>query len=163
LNIILDSCSTINLHNGELLEEVLNLACANYVFHMGTIVRGECGNLTSYLDDQIRRGRITILLGKAITPSAFADILYEYELGLGETECIVHAVQRGLTVCTDDGAARAAAKAHLGHERVVGSLRLIRDCVCAGVITSDRGYIGYELTKSRGAFLPEILPTYFDN
>ena len=162
MNVIFDSCSTINLHNGSVLEKVLELSSARYVFHMGTIVRGECGDLTAYLDEQANKGRILILQGKTITPNHFAELLNRYELGLGETECIVHAERHVLTVCTDDGAARAAAKDHLGETRVVGSLRLIRECVCAGIITSDQAYVGYELTKSRGAFLPEILPSYFD-
>jgi predicted nucleic acid-binding protein len=162
LNVILDSCSTINLHNGDVLEKVLQLGSSKYAFHMGTIVRGECGDLTAYLDEQANKGRILILPGKTITPSHFADLLNRYELGLGETECIVHAERHVLTVCTDDGAARAAAKAHLGEARVVGSLRLIRECVCAGIITPNQAYVGYELTKSRGGFLPEILPSYFN-
>jgi predicted nucleic acid-binding protein len=162
LNLILDSCSTINLHNGDMLTKVLDLSSRQFAFHMGTIVRGECGDLTPYLDEQAKSGRIIILPGKNISPMQFADILNRYELGLGETECIVHAEQRALTVCTDDKAARKAVKTHLGETRVLGSVRLLRECVCAGMVTSDQAYISYELTKSRGAFLPDIPASYFE-
>jgi len=162
LNLIFDSCSTINLHNGDMLEKVLDLTSSGFVFQMGTIVRGECGDLTPYLDQETRKGRLAILLGKTVTPTQFADILNRYELGLGETECIVHAEQRALIVCTDDKAARRATKMHLGETRVLGSLRLIRACVCSGNITSVQAYVGYELMKSPGAFLPDIPASYFD-
>jgi predicted nucleic acid-binding protein len=129
---------------------------------MGTIVRGECGDLTLYLDEQTAKGRLKILPGRTIAPTHFADILDRYELGLGETECIVHAGQLDLSVCTDDRAARAATMAHLGEARVLGSLRLIRECVCAGIITSGQAYVGYEMAVSQGAFLPIMPPSYFD-
>ena len=162
MNLIVDSCSTINLHNGRMLEKVLDLTSSGFVFHMGTIVRGECGDLATYLDQEASKGRLTVLPAKMITPTRFADILYRYELGLGETECIVHAEQRTLVVCTDDMAARNATKIHLGETRVLGSLRLIRECVCFGIITSQQAYIGYELMKTRGAFLPDVSASYFD-
>jgi predicted nucleic acid-binding protein len=145
-----------------MLERVLDLSSSRFVFHMGTIVWGECGNLAPYLNEQAEKGRLVILHGETLTANQFAEILNRYELGLGETECIVHAEQRILTVCSDDKAARSAAKAYLGEARVLGSLRLIRECVCAGKITSRQAYAGYESMKSRGAFLPDIPATYFD-
>ena len=162
MNLILDACSTINLHNGDMLESVLQLTSLRFAFYMGMIVRGECGDLIPYIDDAARDGRITILPGNAITPAEFAATLNQYELGLGETECIVHAQHQTLNVCTDDKAARNAAKNYLGESRVLGSVRLIRECVCAGIITAHRAYLAYELTKSRGAFLPDIPASYFD-
>jgi predicted nucleic acid-binding protein len=162
LKLIVDACSTINLHNGSMLEAVLDLGSSGFVFHIGTIVRGECGDLTPFLDEQVKRGRMTILPGKIITPVIFAEVLNQYELGLGETECIVHAEQKTLVVCTDDMAARAVAKIRLGEARVLGSLRLIRQCVCEGSLTSAEAYARYELMRSRGAFLPDVPSSYFD-
>jgi predicted nucleic acid-binding protein len=162
LNLVLDSSSTINLQNGDTLEVVLKLASTTFRFHMGTIVRGECRELTPLLDEQVKKGLLAILPGKTLTATRFAEILYLYELGLGETECIAHAEQRSLVVCTDDKAARKAAGAHLGQDRVVGSLRLMRETVCAGNIDPHQAYIAYEQMKVRGAFLPEITADYFD-
>lgn len=163
MKVILDSCSTINLYNGDLLENVLDLGSGHFEFYIGTIVLGECSVLIPYLDKQARQGRISILPCKRIAPARFAEVLNFYELGVGETECLVHAELQVLTVCTDDRAARAAAAAHLGEDRVVGSLRLVRECVSAGAITSARAYLGYESMKTRGAFLPEIAASYFQN
>jgi len=162
LNLVLDSSSTINLHNGDALQAVLRLAVSAFKFHMGTIVRGECRELTSLLDEQVKQGLLVILPGKTLTASRFAELLNLYELGLGETECIAHAEQQSLVVCTDDKAARRAAEVHLGQDRAVGSLRLIRETVCAGNIARQQAYIAYEQMKARGAFLPEIATNYFD-
>jgi predicted nucleic acid-binding protein len=152
----------VNLRNGDVLGNVLELTSVGFAFHMGTIVRGECGDLIPYLDEQVRKGQIVILHGKTIVPARFAEILNRYELGLGETECIVHAEQHTLIVCTDDKAARSAAKAHLGETRILGSLGLVRECVCSGKVSAGQAYVSYELMKSRGAFLPDVSPEYFD-
>jgi len=138
------------------------LPSSRFVYHMGTIVRGECGEVTHYIDDQARKGRIVILPGSIIAPLQFAEILHRYELGLGESECILHADERDLTICTDDKAARAAALSYLGNDRVVGSLRLVRECVCAGITTSHQAYVGYESMRAKGAFLPDMDASYFD-
>lgn len=162
MNLVCDACSTINLRNGNMLERVLDLTSSGFVFHMGTIVIGECGDLAGYLAEQARKGRLVILQGKTISPTQFAAMLNRYELGIGETECIVHAEQLSLVVCTDDRPARAAAVTQLGQGRVVGSLRLMRECVCSGSISSHEAYVGYELMKSKGAFLPDVPSSYFD-
>lgn len=162
MNVILDASSTINLHHGDLLGIVLSLDPETFKFHMGVIVRGECGGLASYLEEQNGNGRLVFLPSRAIAARDLADILNRYELGLGESECIVHAERRSLIVCSDDKAARKAVEAHLGYGRVVGSVKLIRECVVAGTITSTDAYARYELMRSRGAFLPDIDSSYFD-
>ncbi len=162
MNLIFDSCSTINLHNGDMFGTVLELASVGFNFHMGTIVRGECGELSHSIEKHVTNGRLTILPGKTLMASQFSRILNLYELGLGETECIAHAEQRVLIVCTDDKAARRAAEDHLGTGRALGSLALIRKCVCSGKINPHVAYVGYELMKAKGAFLPDVPSTYFD-
>jgi len=162
LNLILDSSSTINLHNGDVFGVALELVSEGFRFHMGTIVRGECGGLSSLIENHVRDGRLTILQGRAISAAQFARLLNKYELGLGETECIAHAEQHSLIVCTDDNAARRATADHLGAGKVVGSLALMRECVCSELITSHAAYVTYELMRARGAFLPEIAASYFD-
>jgi predicted nucleic acid-binding protein len=162
LRLILDSSSTISLHNGGLLKTVLQLTSTDFVFHIGTVVRDECGDLRQVLDQQSAEGRLVILPGNTLTAAQFNVVLELYELGLGETECIALAEQQSLVVCTDDKAARKAAIQHLGKDRAVGSLRLIRECVCARHITTRDAFACYETMKSRGAFLPDIVATYFD-
>jgi predicted nucleic acid-binding protein len=162
LNIILDASSSINLCRGGVLEIVLKLAAFGFVFHIGSIVRSECGDLCDFLDLQAASGILVVLPDDTLSPIEFAEILNLYDLGLGETECIALAHQRTLCVCTDDKAARKAAVQHLGADRVLGSLKLIRNCVCQRLLGSQEAFIAYELMKSRGAFLPPISTDYFD-
>jgi hypothetical protein len=162
LNLILDASSTINLHRGGVFEVVLGLTSFAFVFRLGYIVRGECGDLQEFLDGFVTDGRLVMLPDDTLTPQEFANILNLYELGSGESECIALAHHQGLTVCTDDKAARRAAIRHLGEDRVVGSLRLIRECVCKRLLTVQNACIAYETMKARGAFLPPIPSAYFE-
>jgi len=162
LRIILDASSSINLHRGGLLEAVLSLSSFAFTFYVGCIVKGECGDLQEWLTAQAARGRLVILPDDTLSPQEFADVLNLYDLGLGETECIALAKQQGLCVCTDDKAARRAATEHLGDGSVVGSLRLIRECVCQGLLTAQAAFLAYQAMKDRGAFLPPIADSYFE-
>lgn len=55
-----------------------------------------------------------------------------------------------------------AAVQHLGEERAFGSLRLLRTCVCQGLLASQDAFLAYEMMKARGAFLPEVPLSYFE-
>ena len=162
MNVVLDASSSINLHRSGLLEVVLTLSSFGYVFYLGYIVRDECGELKEFLDVQARRGSLTMLPDNALTSQQFADVLSLYDLGLGETECIASGKQLGLSVCTDDRAARKAAAKHIGEDRVLGSLRLIRECVCRGLISAHDAFRAYETMKARGAFLPCVSAAFFE-
>ncbi len=146
-----------------MLEKVLSLGASGFAFHVGAIVRTECGPLAGVLDQYEEKGHLTILSGQSLSASRFAKLLADYELGDGETECLAHAEASGLTVCSDGMAARSAVELHFKDKsRVVGSLRLIRESVCAKLISSSEGYVAYELMKSKGAFLPEVQQAYFE-
>jgi predicted nucleic acid-binding protein len=162
LNLILDASSTINLHRGGVFEVVLGLTSFAFVFRLGYIVRGECGDLQGFLDSQAIDGRLVMIPDNTLTPQEFTEILNFYELGSGETECIALAKQLGLSVCTDDRAARRAVIAHLGADRVIGSLRLIRECVCRSLLTVQDACLAYESMKAGGAFLPPVPVSYFE-
>jgi predicted nucleic acid-binding protein len=123
---------------------------------MGYIVRSECGDLREFLDVLVTKGSLVLLPDNTLDPQEFTDLLNLYELGLDETECIALAKQHGLSVCTDDEAARRAAAQHLGDDRVLGSLRLIRECVCQGLVSVQAAHVAYETMKARGAFLPSV-------
>jgi predicted nucleic acid-binding protein len=162
LNVVLDASSSINLHRSGLLEVVLTLSAFGYVFYIGYIVRDECGDLQEFLSMQATKGALIMLPYNTLTPQEFADVLNLYDLGLGETECIALAKQQGFYVCTDDKAARRAAAKHFSEGRVLGSLRLIRECVCQGLLTARDAFLGYEMMMARGAFLPCVSAAYFD-
>jgi predicted nucleic acid-binding protein len=161
LNVILDASSSINLHRAGLLEVVLGLTSSGFVFHIGYIVRDECGDLQQFLDLEVAKGALMMIATQSVAPQAFAEVLNLYDLGLGETECIALAKERSLSVCTDDKAARKAVTQHLGEGRVVGSLGLIRECVREGLLSAGDAFIGYETMKARGAFLPCVSTDYF--
>lgn len=162
MNIVVDTSSTINLYNGGMLEIVLGLTSLSYVFHMGVIVKGECGDLSGVLNLYVTDGRLILLPDQTLLLSEFTAVLEEYDLGAGETECIALARQQGLTVCTDDKAARRAATSYLGANRVLGSLALIRECVRSGRLSPSDAIIGYRTMRLCGAFLPDLEASYFD-
>jgi predicted nucleic acid-binding protein len=162
LNLVLDSCSTINLHNGGVLGAVFGLRSFGFAFHVGPIVVGECENLSPSLSQHITSGNLVELPDGSISASEFAQVLDKYDLGLGETECIALARRHGYTVCSDDKAARKAATRHLGSGRVTGSLHLLRECVRLGQMTSQAASAAYETMRSRGAFLPDLASSYFE-
>jgi len=162
LNVVLDASSSINLHRGGVFDVVLSLTSSAFVFHMGYIVRSECGDLREFLDVLVTKGSLVLLPDNTLGPQEFTEVLNLYELGLGETECIALAKQHELSVCTDDKAARRAAAQHLGDGRVFGSLRLIRECVCQGLLSAQTAYAAYETMKARGAFLPSVSAVYFE-
>ena len=162
MNVILDASSTINLDNGGVLQTVLKLASCGYAFFVGPIVRQECGDLSAFLDTQVTAGSLVYMADDSTSPADFSSILNRYELGLGESECIAFAHQHGLIVCTDDGAARRASTQHLGASRVVGSLKLLRECVCHGLLVAEGAVSAYEQMKSCGAYLPSMPNDYFD-
>jgi predicted nucleic acid-binding protein len=162
LNVVLDASSSINLHRSGLLEVVLTLSSFGYVFYIGSIVKDECGDLQEFLRTQEAKGTLIILPDDTLNPQEFTDVLNRYDLGLGETECIALAKQQEFCVCTDDKAARRAAAKHFAEDRVLGSLRLIRECVCQGLLTAPDAFLAYEVMIARGAFLPCISAAYFD-
>ena len=162
MRIILDASSAINLHRSGLLELVMQLTAVGFVFHVGFIVIGECADMREWLDEQASKGLLAVIPDDALTPDEFAAFLSLYELGSGETECIALAKKLDLSVCTDDKAARRAAEEQLGKDRVIGSLRLLRECVCQGLLTPEAACAGYETMRASGAFLPSVAHSYFD-
>lgn len=162
MKIVLDASSSINLHRGGALETVFDLISCAFMFHIGYIVRAECADLQGVLDEEAKKGRLILLPDETLSPDEFAHILDLYDLGLGETECIALAQQRGFSVCTDDKAARRAAIECLGENRVLGSIRLLRECVCRRSMTPQGALIAYQGMKACGAFLPAIPTNYFD-
>jgi predicted nucleic acid-binding protein len=163
LKVLLDASSLINLHRGRLLEIVLGLTSFGFVFYIGNIVRDECGDLQELLDLQSTNGTLIVLPANTMTPEEFTGVLNLYDLGLGETECIALANRLGLCVCTDDKAARRAAVKHIGDDRVLGSLRLVRECVRQGLLDRENAILAYEAMKAGGAFLPTIAASYFES
>jgi predicted nucleic acid-binding protein len=154
---MIDACSLINLHKGGVLDVVLQLK--DHEFFVDGFVDQESG---SFLQPYYEQGLLTKLSDENVPSSAFSAILSRYDLGFGETECIVFAKMDNTCVCSDDLRARKATKSELGDGRVIGTLFLLRECVRSGVLTPDAARGAYELMRTKGAFLPDLEDDYFD-
>jgi|ERR1700722_274216 len=154
---MIDACSLINLHKGGVLDVVLKLEA--HEFFVGAFVEEESG---PFLQPYYERSLLTKLSDQKVSSSAFYEILSRYDLGFGETECIVFAVMDKMSVCSDDLKARKAATSELGDGRVIGTLFLLRECVKSEVMTPGDARGAYEQMRTKGAFLPDLQEGYFE-
>jgi predicted nucleic acid-binding protein len=67
----------------------------------------------------------------------------------------------GLSVCTDDGRARAAVANEIGSVRLTGSIGLLKSAVHQGLLSASDAYVAYQLMIASGGFLPRLPPHYF--
>ena len=153
----IDACSLINLHKADVLEIVLRLPA--HEFFVGAFVKEECG---PFLKPFLENGSLKELSDDRVSSVTFSKILSRYDLGFGETECIVFATLDAMAVCSDDLKARRAAQTELGENRVTGTLFLLRECVKNGALTAHGALVAYEQMRTKGAFLPDLPDGYFD-
>ncbi len=162
MDIVLDACSIMNLINGNCLDKVLQLP--NHRFFIGDMLfEQELLNDFQKLIVQacIDEGLITILESKA-SYSAFNLLKQKYQLGLGETECILLCKTQGYIICTDDRKARLCSTGELGKECVVGSLYMLKECVGYNLISCDDSILAYCAMINKGGFLPkQMTKAYF--
>ena len=156
MKLAIDACSLINLHKSGVFDIVLGLK--THEFFVGSFVKDECGE---FLLPYIEQGLLKELSDERMPSAAFADVLARYDLGFGETECIVFASLEGMSVCSDDAKARKATQTELGEHRVTGTLFLLLECVKNDVLTADSALIAYEQMRAKGAFLPDLQDGYF--
>jgi len=153
---ILDASAIINLINGGVLDVILSLP--GYKFAVGPQALDECTQQRSAI---LTLTSIVFLSDDDIPASLFFALLDQYQLGLGETECLALASRHGGEVCTDDRKARKMCAKVLGPERVFGSARLLREAVAAKVLSAEGAIGAYQAMRVAGAFLPEIPDAYF--
>lgn len=156
---ILDASTAINLANGDVLDVVLRLD--GLTFAIGPIVLKECGTHQATIGDQISKGLLGLASDEAIPASIFLQFLEKYELGDGETECLVIASLESCVVCCDDAAARRAVANELGRQSVSGSIGLLKEAVKQGALTPSQAVMAYEQMRVKGAFLPDLPSAYF--
>lgn len=157
MKIVVDACSWINLGNSGVADKVLGLS---HEYYIGPAVLDESAPLEVTIEAARASGRIIDITEDKVDLAVYASVRNP-KLGDGETECITLAVQYGYLVCTDDGLARQAAITRLGAARVLGSLRLLIECVQAGLLTQQAAFAAYEAMVSYGAFLPRKIPSDF--
>lgn len=160
MRIILDASSYINLIQGQIFSQVSSLA--GYSYYMGPLVEKECSDDTNVLDTLFTKGLITRVDDSDIPASHFLQILQQYSLGEGETECLtLCGVDTNYVMACDDKKARDTAKLLYSSTRLTGSIGLVKACVKQGLISSKDAFATYELMKREGGFLPEIPKNFF--
>lgn len=154
---VIDSCSLINLQNGQGLPLVLRLARSS--LQVGPIVIGETG---TEIEETLRAsGTATFLDDSAVPAAAYLALLSAHRLGEGETEALTLAQHHGLILCSDDRKAREVGKRLLGEERVIGSLRLMRWCVEEDLCKCTRAYETSVAMRDHGGFVPALPQEFF--
>jgi predicted nucleic acid-binding protein len=159
LKTIIDASSLINVINGGVLLIVLRLPARQ--FYVGQMVLAECGRQETDIQ-QALTGGLQLLDEESLSGKLFLELLAEHGLGLGETECLAFALSGSESICCDDRRARGVCAAKLGSARVLGTARLLRECVEAGLITADAAVASYESMRAKGGFLPELSRGFFD-
>ena len=161
MNVIMDACSIINLHNGG----VLHCVCCipNVRIQVGPIVGGECSEDCALAIASLHSdGNLTYLEDNQLEIDDFLAFVDLNKLGAGESECILIAFFDGQSaICCDDRKGRAIATELIGEERVMGSLRLLKIAVQHDILSSDQAFEAYELMCASGGFLPPLGIAYF--
>jgi hypothetical protein len=160
MNVVLDSCSLVNLINGDLVEEIIKIPNCNFL--LGQIVYEECCEIESQkliIDRAIELSKFKLVPDVDI--DQFIQIKQKYQLGDGETESIVNCFNNDFILSSDDLKARQCAVKELGTDRVIGCLYLTRETARNNIITCDEALNAYLIMKVKGGFLPIVDDNYF--
>lgn len=152
--VVLDASTLINLDNGDVLTEVLSLP--HRTFQISPEVLRESRTVAKAIKAAVERGDIDWVDDTAIDAEEYEDALAVWELGPGETECILAAKALGCSVACDDGAARKVIEREIGVPRMTGTVGLLREAVVAGLITAEQAFEAYQQMKRLGGFLPKL-------
>ena len=155
MKLIGDTCGVINAFKAGALDVLLLLE--GHKFVLGPAVMAECVQLREVVQGHVNAGRLSTPDDGMIAATTVASISGNYNLGIGESECIaICQVDAELAFWSDDRRARSVATALLGANRVVGLADLLRASTAQGLISPLDAYTAYELARSRGAFLPPL-------
>lgn len=157
--VVLDASTLINLDHGDVLAEILSLP--GRTFQISPEVQRESRTVAKALKAAVQRGDLEWVDDTAIDATEYEDSLAVWELGPGETECILAAKAMNCSVACDDGAARKVIQREIGVARMTGTLGLLREAVAAGVLTMAQAFEAYEKMKRLGGFLPKQSLTDF--
>lgn len=152
--VVLDASTLINLDNGEAFAQVLSIPGRS--FQVSAEVLRESRTVAVAIKTAVQRGQIALVDDSAIDAAEYEDAIAEWQLGPGETECILAAKSLGCSVACDDGAARKVIRREIGVERLTGTVGLLRDAIAAGLMTAEAAFESYQQMKRRGGFLPDL-------
>jgi predicted nucleic acid-binding protein len=108
------------------------------------------------------RGAIRFVDAEEVSSEFFLSLLDEHDLGEGETECLALLLSSGYSFCCDDGKARTVGIALTDESQVMGSIRLLKLAVDAGLCASEEAFQYYQRMKDAGGFLPDVAPGWFE-
>jgi len=162
VDLITDASSIINLANAAALDTVT--ALPNVVICVSPLVAGECGpTCAAELLAFQEQGKIRFIDPDEVSSERFLALLDEHELGEGETECLALLLDGDYVFCCDDGKARRIGTALTNEGQVVGSIRLLKWAVEAGLCTAEAAFDYYQLMKDAGGFLPDVTLEWFQS
>lgn len=160
MDFIIDASSVINLDNAEAIKIVTGLV--GHSLWISPLVIGECEpRCAATLFSLQQAGALHFVDPNDISSERFLDLLSQHQLGEGETECIALCLTKPFTFCCDDNKARQLAGRLFGEQRVIGSIRLIKWCANANLITGPEAVAIYERMRAAGGFLPAIRHDWF--
>jgi predicted nucleic acid-binding protein len=161
VNVVLDASSIINLINGSVFKEILDLS--DFDYSTCPLVVGECvGDYGSEVSKLLDSNRIVLLDESSVSVRTFVDLLARFNLGDGETECLCFCLTSDFTFCSDDRKARNVGESLLGSDRVTGSLGLIKRAVEDMLLTPSEAEDAYREMRRRGGFLPDVPRGFFE-
>ena len=160
MRLLLDSSSVINLFNAGAL--VLLCRFEGHEFFVPPMVVGEChGDCASELLNLKNEGCINFLDDDTVDADHYLELLEQYQLGAGETECMAVAAADDFNVCCDDRKAREKTAILIGKDKVFGSLRLLRWMVESVIIDCGAAFSAFQTMKQEGGFLPDTPKSFF--
>lgn len=159
--VVLDASTLINLDNGDALAQVLSIPDRS--FHVSTEVLRESRTVAAAIKAAVEARQIALVDDSAIDADDYEAAIAAWQLGPGETECILAARSLGCSVACDDGAARKVIRREIGAGRLTGTVGLLRDAIAARLITAEAAFENYQEMKRRGGFLPDLTLADFQN
>jgi predicted nucleic acid-binding protein len=154
LKTIFDASALLNLSNGGILNLVSTSLALEILF--GPQVFGECYTIADELEDMVRAGSAHLISDDEIPATRFLSLLRKYELGAGETECLVLAERLHSRLCCDDKRARNMMIKEVGAAQVTGSLGLLLELLSMGALTMEEAVAAHTAMILRGGFLPAL-------
>jgi predicted nucleic acid-binding protein len=149
-----DACCAINLIKGDAIELISRLS--NIRLCMQGLVEDEIGTSFSLIAALADRGKFALVSGDEILASEVGSVANRYNIGLGESECIVIGKKFNWDVASDDKKARSAAHTELGKNRVTGSIGLLKKAVADGLVNQTEAFEIYKKMVAGGGFLPRL-------
>jgi predicted nucleic acid-binding protein len=159
---VIDTSSLVNCSNGDILDSVFRLGSRRFVVTPLVVGEFRVGDV-QMLTDAVGKGQVDAMSDDAIPASEYLDLLSDFDLGEGETECLAFAIRFGFDFCCDDGRARKCASERIGAHRVVGTIRLLYELVHEKTLRPDEAFDRYKRMVSAGGFLPHLGADFFDN